>query len=104
MKQPSTALVARHKTHTLCRRRSDGTFYEPSHPDGYNAAEAMTDMLAGDEWYLCEIKPLPKRWWQRHRRWQRTGNIWITDDPMAFDVLDRQECEQALAQREKSLS
>lgn len=71
----------------ICRRKSDGRFYEPSHPD-----DAVIDLF-NYSWYFREVELMPRRWWQLRPRWKRTGEIWEPDSG-EFDVLEEWQARQ----------
>lgn len=76
----------------IIRRRSDGGFYEASMPDDYNMYKAWADLLSGTHhWYFREIVKLPKRWWQKTQRYQRTGFIWEPLNRNEFDIITKEE-------------
>lgn len=74
---------------TLCKRKSDGAFFEPSYPDDYNSGKAMADCMLGNaRFYFREVvwKPCPLwKFWHKGI-WERTGVIWQPDTG-EFDVL-----------------
>lgn len=71
----------------LCRRKTDGALFEPSHPDHWGDAAAITALLSnGPQFYFRRVELAPRRWWQRRARWQRTGEVWEPESG-EFEVL-----------------
>lgn len=72
-------------------RKSDGSVFEPSTPDGYTEVDAFRDMLSGKlKWYFRQLRWEKSPWWKFWTcgRWARTGEIWQPKDGSEFDVTD----------------
>ena len=72
----------------LAKRISDGALFEPSFPDGYSSAVATADMLRGNRvFYFRRIVGVPKKWYQRADRYERTGEVWEPENSRYFEVV-----------------
>jgi hypothetical protein len=63
----------------LCRRKTDGSWWEPSYPPGWDMGHAMTGCLLGHvEFYFRRVVWMLAPWWKFWTRgvWTRTGEIW----------------------------
>jgi hypothetical protein len=71
----------------LCRRKTDGAIFRPSHPDDYCHGQAMADAILGNlRFYFRGVRWQPRRWWQIRGRWIDTGEIWESESG-EFDVI-----------------
>lgn len=71
----------------LCRRKTDGAIFRPSHPGDYCHGQAMADAILGRlRFYFRGVRWQPRRWWQIRGRWIDTGEIWEPESG-EFDVI-----------------
>ena len=78
------------KLDTICERISDNAIFEPSYPDDYNVFKDLVDIRKNNEspkWYFRELVKLPKKWWQKVPRFERTGKIWEPKDGKEFKII-----------------
>ena len=76
----------------LCIRRSDGTVWEPSHPDGYTEGDAIADVLLGrSRWFFRQVEWRPSPWWRfwSRGRWVRSGDVWEPVGGREFEITRR---------------
>ncbi len=82
----------------ICRRRSDHTFWEPSHPSDWTEGDAIASLFTsgGGGFYFRRVRLVRRRWWFG-KRWERTGQVWEFTDSggeNAFDVLTDREARR----------
>ncbi len=69
----------------VCRRNSDGTLWTPAHPPGWNNADALHALFAGDNFfYYVGIRKLSP--WLPGI-WIKTDRVWRFEDATVFTVL-----------------
>lgn len=77
-------------------RKSDGSVWEPSCPDDYTEADAITAYVTGDTgWYFRGGRFVQRGWWLFKKWvWERSGSIW---EPRSgeFRVIRREEALSA---------
>lgn len=79
------------KLKKIVMRKSDGKIFEPSIPDGYSLGDVMRDLITpGHKYYFFEVRELPKKFWQRKKRYERVSGseVWCPLDPKQFDVIE----------------
>lgn len=92
---------------TICRRKSDGLFFEPSRPDGYTEADAVADLIwageyGGHSFFFRRVRLVPWHLWGLvlGRRWQRTGETWAPESG-EFEVMSDAEARGLWMARER---
>jgi len=73
----------------IIKRLSDGVLFLASCPDEYDRGQALADFFSGKlSWYFREVKPVDKKWWQKHKRYVETGEIWEPKSGSEFKVTN----------------
>jgi len=101
---------------TICRRRRDGSYWRPSHPEEWSDADATASLLRGERtWFFRRVELVEAYWGLpflkiqfRPSFWRRTGETWAFGDSSganAFDVLRDREARKAWrSSRDESLT
>ena len=80
-------------TEKIVQRASDGTWWEPSHQDGYGLGDALADAISGKRcWYFRRVRLVPRG--VVFRRWERTGEICEPVEGREFKVIDGREARK----------
>lgn len=81
----------------LCRRKSDGSVWEPSCRDDYTAGDALADAFAGRRtFYFRRVEWRAAPCWKFWTRgsWEQTGEVWEPESG-EFEVVWHDGSEEA---------
>ena len=86
----------------ICRRLTDGKWFEPSCPPDYTEADATVQILTrapGPHWYFCEVRLVERSRWLFWTtvEWERTDYTWRPLERDEFVVLDEAEARELWA-------